>query len=124
MLMLIKIHSEFEKIMLTSKQIFWKNHLGTVYGDMIHEGYYFEPLVKNLEALIDSVNEDIKGIVKVSVCQGELKILSMESPYSLFRESLGSYGEMMTKWSGKDAESYAKFHNLEGVNAFLVKNNK
>ena len=38
--LLIKAHQELEKSVLTSKQQFWKNHLGTVWGDLIHEGLF------------------------------------------------------------------------------------
>ncbi|MBI2453128.1 argininosuccinate synthase [Candidatus Peregrinibacteria bacterium] len=122
MKILIKTHSELEKIILTSKQLFWKNMLGTLYGDLIHEGLYFDPLIKNLEAFLDSASEFVEGSVKVKMQAGVLTIVSLQSPYSLFQSSFGTYGEKTGNWTGVDAKGFCKLYGLESVNAFLTHN--
>ncbi len=117
---LIKAHTELEKVVLTSKQQFWKNTLGTVYGDLIHEGLYFDPVVKNIEAFLDSANEKVCGEVKVKIVKGNLTVTSIESPYSLFNSKLGTYGEESAAYSGMDAQGFCKIYGLESVNAFLT----
>ncbi len=117
---LIKAKSELEKIILTSKQLFWKNHLGQLYGDLIHEGLYFDPLVKNLEAFFDSANNFVTGEVKVKLFKGTLEITSLNSTYSLFNSRLGTYGEKASLWTGQDAKGFCTLYGLESINAYLT----
>ncbi|MFA4815083.1 MAG: argininosuccinate synthase [Candidatus Gracilibacteria bacterium] len=123
MKILIKAHMELEKMVLTSKQIFWKNMLGNLYGDLLHEALYYEPLVKNLEAFLDSVNEYVRGTVKVKIYKGVLSITSMKSPYSLLNLKFGKYGEKMGAWNGEDAKGFCRIYGMESVNAFLTQSN-
>jgi len=121
---LIFAHSELEKVTLTSKQIFWKNHLGNVYGDLIHEGHFYEPLLKDIESMIDSSNEFVCGEVELSIESGNLQIESINSKFSMFNKKAGTYGETMSAWTGNDAKSFAKLHSFEAKNAYWVRNQK
>ncbi|HEU4762830.1 MAG TPA: argininosuccinate synthase domain-containing protein, partial [Gemmatimonadales bacterium] len=53
-LLLIGAHRELEKLVLTRWQTFWKDQLGRFYGDRLHEGQYFDPSLRDIEALITS----------------------------------------------------------------------
>jgi argininosuccinate synthase len=121
--LLIKAGAELEKLVLTSKQIFWKNHLGNLYGDLIHEGLYFDPLIKNLEAFFDSTAKPVTGKVKLSIYKGNLTVTSLESPNSLFGKG-AVYGEKNGAWDGRDAEGFCKLYGLESVTAFINQNSK
>ncbi len=120
MKILIKAHTELEKITLTSKQLFWKNTLGNLYGDLIHEGLYFEPLVKNFESFLNSANAFVEGEVALKLQQGLLFIESIKSPYSLMNNRLGKYGEKTGAWTGAEAKGFCKLYGLESANAFLT----
>lgn len=116
---LVKAHSELEKLVLTSKQIFWKNTLGTVYGDLVHEGLYFDPLCRDIEKFLDSASLFVNGEVKVRVQQGALAMVSIKSPYSLMKAKLGTYGEKTGSWTGVDAKGFCMLYGMESSNAFL-----
>jgi argininosuccinate synthase len=117
---LVKAHTELEKLVLTSKQIFWKNTLGTVYGDMIHEGLFFDPLVKDIEKFLDSSSEFVEGEVSIRISGGNLSITSLKSPYSLLQSKHGRYGEKTGSWSGLDAKGFCKLYGTESINAYLT----
>ena len=53
-LLLIGAHRELEKLVLTKWQVFWKDQLGRFYGDRLHEGHYFDPALRDIEALLTS----------------------------------------------------------------------
>lgn len=118
---LIKAHTELEKLVLTSKQLFWKNTMGTLYGDLIHEGQYYDPIIKNIESFLDSANETVNGTVALQFYKGHMHIVSIESQYSLLNSNLGTYGEENAAWNGQDAASFCKMYGLEGVNAHITK---
>lgn len=123
MKILIKAHSELEKLTLTSKQLFWKNMLGIVYGDLIHEGLYFDPLLRDIEAFLNSASQYIEGEVGIRIHKGNLTITSLKSPYSLMQSKLGIYGEKTGFWSGKDAKGFCTLYGTESLNAFLTHKN-
>lgn len=119
---IVKAHTELEKAVLTSKQIFWKNTLGTVYGDLTHEGLYFDPLLRDIEALLDSASAFVDGEVGVRIHKGNLLITSVKSPYSLMKSAMGTYGEKTGAWNGFDAKGFCKLYGMESINAFLLHN--
>ncbi|MGH7531887.1 MAG: argininosuccinate synthase domain-containing protein, partial [Gemmatimonadales bacterium] len=49
-LLLIRAHRELEKLVLTKWQAFWKDQLARFYGDRLHEGQYFDPALRDIEA--------------------------------------------------------------------------
>jgi argininosuccinate synthase len=119
---LIKAHTELEKLVLTSKQIFWKNHLGTLYGDLVHEALYFEPLLRNIETFLDSASEGVEGTVGIRIHKGSLQITSIQSTHSLLKAKLGTYGEKMGAWSGEEAKGFCKLYGMESLNVYLMQN--
>jgi argininosuccinate synthase len=124
MSVLIDAHKELEKSVLTSKQIFWKDHLATVWGDMIHEGLAFDPLIQDIEAFIGSSQKFVSGEVKVQLFKGNIIPIGSTSEYSLLDTSLGVYGEENSLWDGKDAAGFCKIYGLEGVIAHQKHNLK
>ncbi|HWA17150.1 MAG TPA: argininosuccinate synthase domain-containing protein, partial [Gemmatimonadales bacterium] len=56
-LLLIQAHRELEKLVLTKWQSFWKDQLGRFYGDRLHEGHYFDPSLRDIEAFVSSSQE-------------------------------------------------------------------
>lgn len=119
---LVKAHTELEKLILTSKQIFWKNTLGTVYGDLVHEALYFEPLLRNIEAFLDSASSGVEGTVGLRIHKGNLSITSLRSSHSLLKSKLGTYGEKTGAWTGQDAKGFCKLYGMESLNAYLMQN--
>lgn len=120
---LIKAHAELEKLVLTSKQIFWKSTLGTTYGDLVHEGLYFDPLLRNIEAFLDSSNSHVEGEVGIRIHNGNLTITSLKSPYSLMSSKLGKYGEKTGSWNGQEAQGFCKLYGMESAHAYLTQKN-
>lgn len=119
---LIAAHKELEKSVLTSKQSFWKDHLGTVWGDMVHEGLYFDPLVSDIEAMIDSSQKNVTGVATIKLHKGNIIIVGSESEYSLLDNNIASYGEENSFWDGRDAKGFAKIYGLEGIIAYKKHN--
>ena len=62
--MLITAHRELEKLVLSGKQLFWKETLGNLYGTLLHEGNFFDPLARDLEAFLQSSQARVTGEVR------------------------------------------------------------
>ncbi|MCK4804004.1 MAG: argininosuccinate synthase [Spirochaetes bacterium] len=111
-LILIAAHRELEKLVLSKKQRFWKDHLAQVYGDMLHEGLYFDPVMRDIEALIDSSQTCVNGSAKIKLQKGSYLITGVKSGHSLMKSEVATYGEVQNLWDSRDAEGFCRIYGV------------
>lgn len=116
-LTLIAAHRELEKLVLSRWQQFQKAQLGDFYGMLLHEGQFFDPVMRDLEAYIDASQERVSGEVTVELFKGSARVVGASSPHSMFNTGVATYGETNTLWDGRDA---AGFTQIAGIQAFLA----
>lgn len=112
---LLDAHRELEKLVLTRLQLQQREQLGALYGALLHEGQHFDPVMRDLEAFLDSNQRRVSGDVKVHLEQGRVEIRGVRSPYSLVDEAAGRYGEDNGLWSPADARGFSAVYGLQGV---------
>jgi argininosuccinate synthase len=110
-LMLISAHNELEKLVLTRWQSFWKSQLGEFYGQMLHEGLYYDPVMRDIEALIASSQETVTGEARLRLRPGHFDVTGVKSPFSMVAGA-ATYGETTRLWTGPEAAGFAKLHAL------------
>lgn len=111
-LILIAAHRELEKLVLTKWQSFWKDQLGRFYGDRLHEGHYFDPALRDIEALVTSSQQRVTGETRVHFAPGRFLVTGARSPHSMMDRSVATYGEENRLWTGDDARSFAKVGSI------------
>lgn len=107
-LVLIAAHRELEKLVLTKWQSFWKDQLGRFYGDRLHEGHYFDPALRDIEALLDSSQHRVTGETRVRLAAGRFLVVGARSPHSMMDPTVATYGEEHRLWTGDEARSFAR----------------
>jgi argininosuccinate synthase len=107
-LLLIGAHRELEKLVLTKWQVFWKDQLGRFYGDRLHEGQYFDPALRDIEALITSSQARVSGDTRVRLAPGRFQVVGTRSPHSMMDSSIATYGEENRLWTGDEARAFAR----------------
>ncbi len=107
-LLLIGAHRELEKLVLTKWQAFWKDQLARFYGDRLHEGQYFDPSLRDIEALITSSQSRVTGETRVRLAPGRFHVVGTRSPYSMMDRSVATYGEENRLWTGDEARAFAR----------------
>lgn len=112
---LIDAHRELEKLVLTRLQLTQKEVLGATYGAWLHEGLYFDPVMRDLEAFLASSQARVTGDVRVHVEQGRVEVHGVRSPWSLMDARVGTYGETNKLWSNEDARGFSNVYGLQGV---------
>ena len=125
MMILIAAHRELERLVLTNAQQTLKASLGSTFGDMLHEGRYYDPLLDDIRAFLDSSQERVSGDVRVRLHKGSVIALGARSPHSLLDagRALGStYGHGSSLWTGADARSFAHIYATAGVLAKSTEN--
>jgi argininosuccinate synthase len=111
-ILVIAAHRELEKLVLSKNQRFWKDHLGQVYGDMLHEGLYFDPVMRDIEALIDSSQQRVSGDVRIRLYRGNYLVTGVRSKHSLMKRDLAVYGEEQRLWDWRDAEGFSRIYGI------------
>lgn len=112
---LIEAHRELEKLVLTRWQLTQKEHLGSFYGQMLHEGNFFDPVMRDVEAFLTSTQQRVTGDVRVHVAQGRIEVHGVRSPWSLMDAGAGTYGEENRLWSAEDARGFSAVWGMQGV---------
>ena len=107
-LVLIAAHRELEKLVLTRWQTYWKDQLARFYGDRLHEGQYFDPTLRDIEALIASSQSRVTGETRVRLAAGRFQVVGARSPHSMMDRSVATYGEENRLWTGAEARAYAR----------------
>jgi len=113
--LLIQAHRELEKLVLSGKQQFWKDSLGNLYGQLLHEGHFFDPLARDVEAFLSSSQEVVTGEVRVTLTPRAAVVEGVRSPFSLMDPEIASYGETNRLWDGIEAAGFAKIYGVPQV---------
>jgi argininosuccinate synthase len=114
---LLCAHRELERLVLSTRQQNQKAALATTFGDLLHEGQYYEPLLDDIRAFLDASQARVSGEVRVRLHKGNVFALGAASPHSLLASSsrLGStYGHGSGAWTGEDARAFAKIYGVAG----------
>lgn len=114
-LVLIQAHRELEKLVLTKWQQFWKDSVSSFYGNLLHEGLYFDPVMRDIEAFLDSSQQRVTGDVRVGLAAGVSEVRGVRSPHSLFDSAVARYGEENAYWDGADARGFCKLFPLQAA---------
>lgn len=106
-LILINAHRELEKLVLTKWQSFWKDQLGRFYGDRLHEGHYFDPTLRDIEAMVESSQQRVSGETRVRLAPGRFLVTGAASPFSMMDQAIATYGEENRLWTGDESKAFA-----------------
>ncbi len=117
---LVAAHRELEKLVLTRWQSFWKDHLGQFYGDRLHEGQWFDPALRDIEAYLASSQQRVTGETRVRLAPGRFQVVGARSPHSLLDPEIARYGEESRFWTGDDARSFARVAAIPAILARRV----
>ncbi|MBI4617243.1 MAG: argininosuccinate synthase [Planctomycetes bacterium] len=110
-LVLIQAHRELEKLVLTKWQAYWSAQVGLFYAQHLHEGSYLDPVMRDLEAFLDSLQERVTGEVRLALHKGNARVAGVRSPHSLFGRG-ARYGEETALWDGRDAAGFGKIAGI------------
>jgi argininosuccinate synthase len=115
-LIIVKAHHLLEKHTLTKWQLYWKDQMAAWYGNWLHEGQYFDPTMRDIEAFLRSTQQFVSGKVFVKLFPYRFELSGIESDHDLMSARFGSYGEMNKTWSGDDVKGFTKiFGNQTGI---------
>ncbi|HLS94163.1 MAG TPA: argininosuccinate synthase [Sphingobacterium sp.] len=114
-LILIKAHHTLEKHTLTKWQLSWKDQISGFYGNYMHEGQMHDPVMRDIEAFLNSSQQTVTGRVIVELHPYRFIVVGIESAYDLMSTKFGSYGEMNKGYTGDDVKGFAKIFGNQTI---------
>jgi argininosuccinate synthase len=107
-LITIKAHHLLEKHTLTKWQLQHKEYLSSFYGMHLHEGQYLDPVMRDMEAFLQSSQKMVSGDVVVTLKPYHFSLDGIISKHDLMSTKFGSYGEENKAWTADDAKGFIK----------------
>lgn len=124
-MVILKAHHALEKHVLTKWQLNWKDQLAQFYGNWLHEGQILDPVMRDIEAFLESSQKNVTGQVFVQLMPYRFQVTGITSPYDLMSSKFGKYGEMNSGWSGEDVRGFSKiFGNQTAIWNAIQEDNK
>jgi len=113
-LITIKAHHLLEKHTLSKWQLQHKDYLANWYGTHLHEGQYLDPVMRNLEAFLESSQKQVSGEVFITLQPYRFTLDGIKSENDLMNSSFGNYGEENKAWTANDAKGFIKILSNAG----------
>lgn len=107
-LIIIKAHHLLEKHVLTKGQLYWKDQISYWYGQQMHEAMYLDPVMRDMEAMMDNMEQFVTGEVEVELMPYHFSVLGCKSAHDLMSSKFGSYGEINRSYTGQDVVGFTK----------------
>lgn len=107
-MVIINAHKFLEKYTLSKWQQYWKDQVANWYGMFLHESQYLEPVMRDIEAMLESSQRNVNGTVIVELRPLSMFMVGVNSPDDLVKTKFGEYGEMQKGWTADDAKGFIK----------------
>ena len=107
-MLIIAAHKMLEKHTLTKWQQYWKDQVGTWYGMFLHEAQYLEPVMRDIEAMLESSQRNVTGTVEITLRPHSYTLVGVDSTFDLMKTDFGEYGEINKAWTADDVKGFTK----------------
>lgn len=107
-LIIIKAHHLLEKHTLSKWQQFQKEQVGQLYGMLLHEGQYLDPVMRDMEAYLSQSQGQVSGTVNLRLHPYRFELEGIRSDQDLMHPTFGAYGEENAAWTAEEAKGFIK----------------
>ncbi len=115
---------ELEYLCLDRDTQAFKRMSQTQFSQLVYDGKWFTPLREAMSAMYDEMDKYVTGTVRLKLYKGMCTPAGAKSPYSLYNESIASFGDSKELYSHKDAEGFINLFGLPlKVRAMMKKAN-
>jgi argininosuccinate synthase len=115
---LLSAHAELEKLVGTIHQNNFKPALDRQWAFLVYAGLWQEPLLGDLNAFMDSVNEHVTGTVTMKLFKGSASPVARSSPNALYDPALAGFGESGGLFSQEASPGFIELWSLQSRMAY------
>ncbi|HZL05544.1 MAG TPA: argininosuccinate synthase, partial [Coriobacteriia bacterium] len=119
---LLLAHQELEKLVGTIHQNQLKPALDQKWGYLVYGGLWWEPLRTDLDAYMDSVNEQVTGTIGLKLYKGHARVVTRSSPNAVYDQALASFGESGGLFSQTASPGFIELWSLQSRMAWRLRN--
>ncbi len=125
-ILIINAHRMLEKHTLTKWQSYWKEQVANWYGMFLHEAQYLEPVMRDIEKMLESSQRNVTGEVIINLRPLGYTLVGVNTSYDLMKTDFGEYGEVNTGWSADDVKGFTTIYAnpMRVYGAMLKRNGK
>ncbi len=109
---LIAAHRAIESITLDREAGHLKDSLMPRYAELIYNGFWFAPERRMLQALIDTSQASVTGVVRLKLYKGNVIVVGRESPNSLYSTRVVTFEDDQGAYNQQDAQGFIKLNAL------------
>ncbi|MDE5797147.1 MAG: argininosuccinate synthase, partial [Muribaculaceae bacterium] len=107
-ILIIAAHKMLEKHTLTKWQQYWKDQVANWYGMFLHEAQYLDPVMRDIEAMLESSQRNVTGTVELELRPYSYTLVGVTSDFDLMKTDFGEYGEVNKAWTADDVKGFTK----------------
>ena len=107
-MLIIGAHRFLEKYTLSKWQQYWKDQVANWYGMFLHESQYLEPVMRDIEAMLENSQRNVNGEVSLELRPLSFSTIGVDSADDLVKTKFGEYGEMNKGWTSEEAKGFIK----------------
>jgi len=115
-------HRELESLVLDRETLHYKDIVAQRYAELVYYGKWFTPLREALDAFVNVTQRNMTGKVRMKLYKGSCTVAGVESPLSLYSESLATFGA--SDYRQSDATGFIKLFALPERTMALLKRQK
>ncbi|MEK6229334.1 MAG: argininosuccinate synthase [Actinomycetota bacterium] len=119
---LLTAHQELEKLVCTIHQNEFKHVLDRKWAYLVYAGLWHEPLRSDLDAYMQSVNEQVTGEITIRLYKGSARAVARSSPNALYDQALAGVGESGGLFSQQASPGFIELWSLQSRMAYGIRN--
>ena len=119
---ILTAHRDLEKLVGTIHQNNFKPALDRHWAYLVYAGLWYEPLMGDLGAFMDSVNQWVTGMVRMRLYKGNATVIARSSPHALYDPALAGFGESGGLFSQQASPGFIELWSLQTRMAHQVRN--
>jgi argininosuccinate synthase len=88
---ILPAHAELERLVGTIHQNQFKGELDRKWAYLVYAGLWWEPLRSDLDAYMESVNEQVTGTIGMKLYKGTARVVTRSSPNAVYDAALATF---------------------------------
>lgn len=88
---LIRAHEKLQMLVSTREENEMTLVMQNKWAYLTYAAKYFDPVISHINSYFKSLNRKVTGSVQVKLFKGNITVLALNSPYSLFNASLATF---------------------------------
>ncbi len=118
--LILTAHKELEKLVCTIHENTFKPQLDDKWAYLVYAGLWYEPLLVDLNAYMDRVNQKVTGSIKLKLYKGSASVIERRSQNALYDKELAGFSESGGLFSQQASPGFIEIWSLQSRMAWQI----